>query len=71
MEYSEFERLLRDSFALNDVLEPSKEQIELFYRFTEHLMKVNSVTNLTAIRNIPEVVTKHSCPFWNHFLCQK
>ncbi|MBQ8415819.1 MAG: 16S rRNA (guanine(527)-N(7))-methyltransferase RsmG [Clostridia bacterium] len=59
MEYSEFERLLRDSFALNGVLEPSKEQIELFYRFTEHLMKVNSVTNLTAIRNIPEVVTKH------------
>ena len=30
-----------------------------FYHFTNHLMTVNQTTNLTAIRNVPDVIYKH------------
>ena len=59
MNFQEFQVLFTDSCAKNDVVPLSEEQIELFWRFTEHLMRVNETTNLTAIRNIPDVITKH------------
>ena len=37
----------------------AEDKIEAFFTFTEHLLKVNQVTNLTAIRDIPGVITKH------------
>lgn len=59
MNFQEFQALFTDSCAKNDVAPLSEKQIELFWRFTEHLMRVNETTNLTAIRNIPDVITKH------------
>lgn len=59
MEYTEFKALLCKSFAENGISEPNEGVAEKFYAFTVHLMKVNQTTNLTAIRNIPEVISKH------------
>ncbi len=59
MEYQEFEVIFRTAFAKNNLKAPENSTIEAFYRFTEHLLRVNETTNLTAIRNIPDVVYKH------------
>ena len=59
MNYQEFSRLFTDSCEKNDISPLSEIQIETFWRFTEHLMKVNETTNLTAIRSIPDVIAKH------------
>ncbi|MBQ9784408.1 MAG: 16S rRNA (guanine(527)-N(7))-methyltransferase RsmG [Clostridia bacterium] len=59
MEYTEFEALFRTACSQNALLAPDSGTINAFYRFTEHLLKVNETTNLTAIRNIPDVIYKH------------
>ena len=59
MNLQEFSRILLDSCEKNKISPLSEAQIETFWRFTEHLMKVNETTNLTAIRNVPDVITKH------------
>ena len=59
MNFQEFQALFANSCAKNDVVPLSEKQIELFWCFTEHLMRVNETTNLTAIRSIPDVITKH------------
>lgn len=59
MEYIEFEALFCKSMQKNSLLIPKKQQIEQLWHFTEHLLKVNQVTNLTAIRNIPDTISKH------------
>lgn len=59
MNLQEFSRILLDSCAKNKIKVLSEGQIETFWSFTEHLMRVNETTNLTAIRNIPDVITKH------------
>ena len=43
----------------NSIKAPTKEQIDSFYTFTEHLLTVNQTTNLTAIRDVPSTITKH------------
>ena len=59
MDYSEFQHLLLKSMSQNDLPMPEEYQTIQFWRFTEHLMKVNEVTNLTAIRNINDAIPKH------------
>lgn len=59
MNFQEFSTLLLESCEKNNISRLSEEQIKTFWRFTEHLMTVNETTNLTAIRNIPDVITKH------------
>lgn len=59
MNFQEFSAILVDSCEKNSISKLSEDQIKTFYAFTEHLMKVNETTNLTAIRNIPDVITKH------------
>ena len=59
MEFTEFESLFQRSLAQNGIEPLSNERIERFFRFTNHLMAVNEHTNLTAIRTIPEIITKH------------
>ena len=59
MNLQDFSRILLDSCAKNNISPLSEEQIKTFWHFTEHLMTVNETTNLTAIRNIPDVITKH------------
>ena len=43
----------------NGLFELTEAQTEQFYRFTLHLAKVNEVTNLTAIRSLPDMIDKH------------
>ena len=59
MQYTEFEQIFLKFCKINDVNPPTDEQIELFHRFTEHLITVNQITNLTAIRDIPDIIAKH------------
>ncbi len=59
MEFCEFNRLLGDQLRQNGISELTDEQTDRFYRFAVHLLKVNEITNLTAIRTMPEVITKH------------
>ena len=59
MKQSDFNSLFVDLCNKNQITSPNEEQLSLFWRFTEHLMSVNETTNLTAIRNIPDVVAKH------------
>ena len=59
MEFEEFSRLFCESCERNGVSTPENDKIHAFWRFTLHLMEVNSHTNLTAIRSIPDVIPKH------------
>jgi len=59
MNYQDFSKLFADSCEKNGISPLSETQVNTFWRFTEHLMKVNETTNLTAIRSIPDVLTKH------------
>ncbi|MBQ7347515.1 MAG: 16S rRNA (guanine(527)-N(7))-methyltransferase RsmG [Clostridia bacterium] len=59
MEYREFKEIFCISLRQNNLEIFDEKKIETFYRFTERLMEVNAVTNLTAIRNIPDVISKH------------
>ena len=59
MEFCEFRSIFGEALEKNglDPLSPAK--IENFWAFTLHLMRINEHINLTAIRNIPDVITKH------------
>ena len=59
MEFQEFRSLFCQSCQANGIPVPQEAQIQAFWRFTQHLMEVNSHTNLTAIRSIPDVIPKH------------
>ncbi len=59
MEFTEFRQLFQDAIARNCLPELEETAIRSFYAFTNHLLTVNEHTNLTAIRNIPDVIDKH------------
>ena len=59
MNYEEFSHLLSQSLQKNGLSSLTEKQVEQFYRFTIHLAKVNEITNLTAIREIPDMIDKH------------
>ncbi len=59
MTYTEFSSLFLEACDQNKLSRPTDAQITDFWRFTEHLMRVNQTTNLTAIRSIPDVIYKH------------
>lgn len=59
MNIEEFSKLMCDSLAKNGLNATSKEQTESFFAFTEILMRVNQTTNLTAIRNVEDIIAKH------------
>ena len=59
MNYQEFSQLFSSFLHKNGISTLAEDKIEAFFTFTEHLLKVNQVTNLTAIRDIPGVITKH------------
>lgn len=56
---ADFEQILRNSLVQNGIPEPSQAETERFYLLTSHLITVNQTTNLTAIRTIPGIVSKH------------
>ncbi len=59
MEDTEFKALLREAFQKNGLPIPTEEQSDRFYHFTSFLLKTNETTNLTAIRNVADVIYKH------------
>ena len=59
MDYTQFEAFLALICQKNGITPPTKEQSEQFWRFSNHLMEVNAITNLTAIRNLPDIIVKH------------
>ena len=59
MVFSEFKALFCAAMQKNGISVQDETTIERFHSFVEHLMEVNAVTNLTAVRNIPDVICKH------------
>ncbi|MBR3894050.1 MAG: 16S rRNA (guanine(527)-N(7))-methyltransferase RsmG [Clostridia bacterium] len=59
MDFSEFKSLFCNSLQQNGISLLDDNALETFHLFVEHLMAVNAVTNLTAVRNVPDVITKH------------
>ena len=59
MELREFQELMRDAVQKNGLAPLSVPTEEAFWAFAMHLLRVNEHVNLTAIRNVPDVITKH------------
>lgn len=59
MEYLQFSEECSRIFQQNNLSAPSKEESEKLYYLTEHLLKVNQMMNLTAIRDEKQVILKH------------
>lgn len=59
MDFAEFEVLFEKSLKNNGLKNVDQALYKPFYAFTEHLLKVNAITNLTAIRDVPSIITKH------------
>lgn len=59
MELREFQELMRDAVRKNGLSPLSEPTEEAFWVFAMHLLRVNEHVNLTAIRNVPDVITKH------------
>lgn len=59
MDFCEFEPLFCRSMQENNLKAPEQSVIERFWRFDTLLHQVNAITNLTAIRNTPEAISKH------------
>ncbi len=59
MEYTEFKEKFAQAIEKNGLSPLCEEMMRKFYTFTLHLLKVNQVTNLTAIRDVEGVIAKH------------
>lgn len=59
MEFHEFEALFTQSLEQNQITGVGEQMKRKFWKLTERLLEVNQHTNLTAIRSIPDVITKH------------
>ncbi len=57
----EFRLILHRAFEQNGLDVPDEAKTELLYRFTDRLLEVNAMFNLTAIRDVPGVIYKHLC----------
>lgn len=59
MSFTIFKELFTAALQKNKITPLTDEQIKTFYDFTMHLIEVNSHTNLTAIRNMEDIIDKH------------
>ena len=59
MEYVDFQARFERAAAQNGVARVTSEQIRQFYEFNNYLLEVNKTTNLTAIRDLGNVIYKH------------
>ncbi len=59
MEYVDFRAQFEHAAAQNGIVGVTSDQIRLFYEFNTHLLAVNQVTNLTAIRELGGVIYRH------------
>lgn len=59
MNFEEFQGLFTLALQKNGLSALDSRQVEQFHRFALHLAEVNERTNLTAIRQIPDMIDKH------------
>ncbi len=59
MDYIEFYELLNRELTRNSLASCTEAEGRAFHALTELLVEVNAHTNLTAIRTVPETVSKH------------
>lgn len=59
MNFTTFSQFFVSAAEKNGIFIPNETQMQQFYRFTEHLLEVNSHTNLTAIREPIDIIDKH------------
>lgn len=59
MDFQEFSALFSAATEQNQIKQITEQQLDAFYRFSIYLLKINEITNLTAIRNLPDVIDKH------------
>jgi len=59
LDFTTFSQIFTSAAAKNNIFEPNTAQMKQFYQFTEHLLAVNAHTNLTAIRELTDIVDKH------------
>ena len=59
MNYTDFEQLFSKSAQINGISMPNDAQMRQFYDFTMYLAEVNQITNLTAIRDVKDMIPKH------------
>lgn len=59
MDFTTFSQIFTSAATKNNILTPNEDQLQQFYRFTEHLLEVNAHTNLTAIREPVAIIDKH------------
>lgn len=59
MDFTIFSQIFTSAAAKNSIFVPSEAQMLQFYRFTAHLLEVNTHTNLTAIREPIGIIDKH------------
>lgn len=59
MELQEFQSLFDELIEKNGLPPLSADKKESFWAFTLHLLRINEHINLTAIRNVPDVIAKH------------
>ena len=59
MDFTTFSQIFSSAAAKNGIFLPDQTQMQQFYQFTEHLLEVNTHTNLTAIREPIGIIDKH------------
>ncbi len=59
MEYADFKARFGRAVAQNGIVGVTNDQIRQFYEFNSYLLEVNQTTNLTAIRDLGDVIYKH------------
>ncbi len=59
MDFATFSQIFNSAAKKNGVPPPNEAQMHQFHCFTEHLLEVNTHTNLTAIREPVDVIDKH------------
>lgn len=59
MDFTTFSQKFASAAAKNGIKAPNEVQIQHFFNFTEHLLEVNAHTNLTAIRELIDIIDKH------------
>ena len=59
MDFVEFDKLFAASAERNGLVLPSEGARKKLHAFSEYLLEVNQSVNLTAIRNLPDVIDKH------------
>ena len=59
LEYTEFRTKFEEALEKNGINAPCEKVVEDFYKFATHLLEVNQITNLTAIRDVDGVISKH------------